>query len=107
MTSPWSPEEGSEIPQSHPPEHGHLRRAKIPGMLLPLTRPGSKSGASAACASRAARTGDAMRTSSSLAPSRRSLRTSKRQRRNWLSARPARRPFTKTSATVSIESKER
>ena len=33
--------------------------------------------------------------------------TSKRQRRNWLSAEPARRPFTKISATVSIESNER
>ena len=94
-------------PQSQPPEHWHLRMEWIAGTELPFTWFGSSSGASARCATSAARRGDLMRTSIAFAPSRRSFLTSKRQRRNWLFAEPARRPFTKTSATVSIESNER
>ena len=79
----------------------------IAGTELPFVWFGSSSGASARCAASAARRGDLMRTSTSFSPARRSFFASKRQRRNWLFAEPARRPFTKTSATVSIESNDR
>ena len=98
---------GREIPQSQPAEHWHLRRKFRPGTEPSLNACGAASGRSAAAMSRAARRGEAMRTSISFAPSRSSFFTSKRQRRNSSSAVPARRPFTKISAAVSIDSNDR